>query len=149
MSWAAVRPSGFYNDMLEYLNMARRGRVWLLGEGTNRFNPIHGADLADVCVACLEGDSNLERDVGGPEVLTPREAGELAFAALEAPPRYARLPLGPVRAAVDLLRSLPRSRFDDFVWTDPLALVSEAVCYGRQFLRSGGSTNPIPEGMIE
>lgn len=92
MSWAIIRPNGFYNDMLEYLAMARRGRVWLLGDGASRFNPIHGEDLARVCVECFGGQSCVERDVGGPEVVSTREVGELAFAALGTSPRFGRIP---------------------------------------------------------
>ena len=42
----AVRPSGYFSDMGAVLDMARRGRVLLVGDGHNRFNPIHGRDLA-------------------------------------------------------------------------------------------------------
>ena len=46
MRATVVRPNGFFNDMREMFDMAKRGRVWLVGSGAGRFNPIHGADLA-------------------------------------------------------------------------------------------------------
>lgn len=104
MSFAVLRPSGFYNDMLEVLQMAKQGRVWMFGDGSRRFNPIHGADLAAACVQCFDGDENLAREVGGPEVLTMREVGELAFAALDKPARFGRLPLAVLRIAAALAR---------------------------------------------
>jgi uncharacterized protein YbjT (DUF2867 family) len=46
LDYSVIRPTGFFSDMSEFYKMARRGRVYLLGRGNNRVNPIHGADLA-------------------------------------------------------------------------------------------------------
>jgi len=35
-----VRPNGFYSDLVGIMNMARRGRVYLPGNGSCRANPI-------------------------------------------------------------------------------------------------------------
>ena len=51
-----VRPSGYFSDMGVLLDMAKRRRSFLVGPGQNRFNPIHGADLAEVCVDAMESD---------------------------------------------------------------------------------------------
>jgi len=52
-----IRPTGFFSDMGEYLTMARKGRVYLIGPGRNRINPIHGADLAVTCVDAVETET--------------------------------------------------------------------------------------------
>ena len=41
-------------------------------------NPIHGADLAQVCVDTLEGNV-VEVEAGGPDIMTQGEAAQLAF----------------------------------------------------------------------
>lgn len=99
MSAAVVRPSGFFNDLEEIFRMAASGRVWLLGDGAARFNPIHGADLAARVVEALAGSEDVAVSVGGPDVLTMREAGQLAFDALGAPARFGHVPLWVVRSA--------------------------------------------------
>ncbi|HJL15163.1 MAG TPA: NAD(P)H-binding protein [Sandaracinaceae bacterium LLY-WYZ-13_1] len=93
-----VRPNGFFDDMAEIFAMAARGRVWTIGSGRTRFNPIHGADLAEVVVEAIDAGEPAAIDVGGPEVLTMREVGALAFDALGRPARYGRVPVGLVRA---------------------------------------------------
>lgn len=98
MSWAVLRPTGFFNDMRDIFEMARGGRVWVIGDGSSRLNPIHGADLADACVRCFDGDENVVREVGGPDSLSTREIGELAFSTLGRPARFGRLPLWVLRA---------------------------------------------------
>ena len=93
LPWTVIRPSGFFNDMSEFLTMARQGRVWIVGGGAS-FNPIHGADLAEVCVdaAVDAGAAGREIPAGGPDTLTMREVGELAFDAIGKPARISTVP---------------------------------------------------------
>jgi uncharacterized protein YbjT (DUF2867 family) len=92
LDFTVVRPSGYFSDMGAVLAMAKRGRVLLVGDGTNRFNPIHGRDLAEVCVDAVEGEAR-EVEAGGPEVLTQREVAELAFDVLGKPAKVTVVPL--------------------------------------------------------
>ncbi len=100
-----ICPTGFFSDMEEFLSMARKGHVYLFGDGTNRINPVHGADLADVCVAELEGQKQ-HLDIGGPEILTYREIAELAFDALNKPHKISCVPRKMVAVMVGLMRWL-------------------------------------------
>ena len=100
-----VCPTGFFSDMEEFLSMARSGRVYLFGEGSNRINPIHGADLAEVCADVLASREQ-QLDVGGPEVFTYREIAELAFDVLEKPKKITCLPKKLIAAAVGAFRWL-------------------------------------------
>ena len=98
-----ICPTGFFSDMEEFLKMARAGRVYLFGDGSNRINPIHGADLAEFCAdALLSREQQL--DIGGPEVFTYREIAELAFEVLEKPSKIASIPRTLVAAVVGGLR---------------------------------------------
>lgn len=92
LEYAVVRPSGYFSDMGAVLDMAKRGRVLLVGDGSNHFNPIHGADLAAVCVDAAEG-TDLVVEAGGPEVLTQREVAELAFDVVGKPVKVTVIPL--------------------------------------------------------
>jgi uncharacterized protein YbjT (DUF2867 family) len=100
-----VCPTGFFSDMEEFLSMARSGRVYLFGDGSSRINPIHGADLADVCVAALESEER-QLDVGGPEEFTYREIAELAFDTLDRPRKITCIPKSLVSATVGAMRWL-------------------------------------------
>jgi len=98
-----ICPTGFFSDMEEFLSMARSGRIYLFGDGSNRINPIHGADLAEVCAGALESRAQ-QLDVGGPEVFTYREIAELAFEVLEKPSKITCLPEALIAALVRALR---------------------------------------------
>lgn len=81
-----VSPCGFFSDMKDFLDMAKGGRAWLFGNGSLRINPIHGEDLAHATAeAIAQAQSKL--DIGGPDILSQTELAELAFAALNRPPK--------------------------------------------------------------
>jgi uncharacterized protein YbjT (DUF2867 family) len=86
-----INPSGYFSDIAEFLNLARRGVVVLPPDPGVRVAPIHGADLARFCVDKL-GDTSGEWDVGGPDVFSYREIADLAFAALRRRPRTVVIP---------------------------------------------------------
>jgi uncharacterized protein YbjT (DUF2867 family) len=98
-----VRPNGFFSDMKEFFNMAKRGRVYLFGNGEYRGNPIHGADLAKACVERLESNDG-EFDMGGPEILTQNEIALQAFEVLKKRPRITRIPIWISSLTVKLAR---------------------------------------------
>jgi uncharacterized protein YbjT (DUF2867 family) len=100
-----ICPTGFFSDMEEVLSMARSGRVYLFGNGSNRINPIHGADLAEVCAETLVRPAS-EIDVGGPEVFTYREIAELAFDVVDQREKITCIPKYLVSATVGALRWL-------------------------------------------
>jgi uncharacterized protein YbjT (DUF2867 family) len=91
IEYAVVRPTGYFSDMAQFLNMARNGITLTLGEGDKRSNPIHGADLAKVCVDALEGSETVI-EAGGPETFTYREVADIAARVLGKTPFSVSLP---------------------------------------------------------
>jgi uncharacterized protein YbjT (DUF2867 family) len=92
MEYRIVRPCGYFSDMGAVFDMAKRGRVFLVGNGTNKMSPIHGRDLAHVCVDTAEGDE-LEVEAGGPDILTQRETADLAFEVVGKPAKITVIPM--------------------------------------------------------
>jgi uncharacterized protein YbjT (DUF2867 family) len=107
MDYAVIRPTGFFSDITEFYNMAKRGRVYLFGRGNNRVNPIHGADLAVTCVDAIDGETQ-EIDVGGPEVLTYREIAELAFRVQGKRVRISHVPMLFMSVTISAMRAFNR-----------------------------------------
>ncbi len=91
LSYCVIRPNGFFSDMAEFFTMAQRGRAYLFGTGQYRSNPIHGADLAVVCVDAIASEDR-ELEVGGPETLTHEHIARLAFVSLDKTPRITCIP---------------------------------------------------------
>jgi len=129
IDYSVLRPTGYFSDMGEVFEMAKKGRVYLIGKGTNRVNPIHGADLAVACAEAIEGHET-EIDVGGPEILTWNEVAAQAFEALDRPPVVSRVPAWLMWTVVRLVRVFNRHQgellafFTTMATTDVVAPVS-------------------------
>jgi len=92
LDYSIIYPNGFFSDMIEYLEMAKKGKGMIIGSGENKINPIHGADLAEVCVNAADGKET-EIKVGGPEVLTHREIFKIAFDVLNKKVKISGFPM--------------------------------------------------------
>lgn len=91
LEYTVIRPNGFFSDLRNLLNMAEKGRVVLFGNGELKLNPIHGADLAEVCVRAI-AQKEKEIAVGGPDILTQNEIAEMALCAWNKPADIIHLP---------------------------------------------------------
>ncbi len=91
IAYTIMRPTGFFSDMCDFLNMAKRGRVYLFGHGNLKLNPIHGEDLAKVCLDAVDSNEK-EINVGGPETFSHNELAALALKTLKQPEKIIHLP---------------------------------------------------------
>jgi uncharacterized protein YbjT (DUF2867 family) len=113
LTHTVLRPTGYFSDIGEYFQMAKSGRAYLIGDGTKRLNPIHGADLANVCAEAIIG-SDAEVPAGGPVVYSQNEIAEMAFSILGKPPRITHIPAGLARAGIGAMRLFDRHAADLF-----------------------------------
>lgn len=103
LEYTIVRPNGFFSDMKDFLEMAKKGKIYLFGNGEQLLNPIHGEDLAKLCLDLID-DPVKEISVGGPDILTHNEIAELAFSAQGKAPSICHLPNSIRRLALWTLR---------------------------------------------
>jgi uncharacterized protein YbjT (DUF2867 family) len=118
LDYRIVRPCGYFSDMGVLYDMARKGRSFLVGDGTNLMNPIDGQDLAEVCVDTAEGEE-VEVAAGGPDTMTQREAAELAFEVVGKPVKIIIIPMWMARGLVKFIGLLSTQFGDlaDFIVT--------------------------------
>lgn len=109
MDYTVIRPNGFFSDMRDFLDMAKRGRVYLFGNGQFRLNPIHGADLAEVVLDSIASPEK-EIMVGGPDVLSQNEIAALALDSLYKDVKITHLPDWTRRLTLRLLRTFTSSK---------------------------------------
>jgi uncharacterized protein YbjT (DUF2867 family) len=130
-----VRPTGYFSDMEEFLHMAVRGRVYVIGSGEKRMNPVHGADLAEVCAEALVGNA-AEMDVGGPQVYTHREIARLALQAAGRPEKIMALPEWLFKTVIPPLRILSPANGGplEFMYR-VMSRDMAAPCYGLRDLK--------------
>jgi len=105
-----IRPTGYFEDMKEVLKMAKSGKIYLIGSGENKINPISGRDLAIVCIESME-NNNKSVNVGGPIIYTQNQIAEIAFKALNIKGKIIHIPIWVRNIIVFLLRTFTSSKF--------------------------------------
>ena len=135
LEYCIIRPNGFFSDMEEFLKMAKKGKAELFGDGSFKMNPIHGKDLAEVCVAAIDSkDKTIE--VGGPEIYTHNEIVNMAFGVLDKEPKISYMPEWMRKTILWLARTFSSSKTYgpmEFFFT-VLAMDMVAPCYGKHTL---------------
>ncbi|MCP4213357.1 MAG: SDR family oxidoreductase [bacterium] len=137
IDYAVIRPTGFFSDMLEFLKMAKKGKVFLFGKGNHKMNPIHGADLAEVCVSAIDR-SDREMEVGGPETLTFRRIAETAFGALNREAKISCAPMWLISPLLSLMRIFTSSKTYGPIEFQVKAMTMDAIgkTYGKETLKA-------------
>lgn len=135
LDYSVLRPTGFFSAMDEILLVASRGLLPEFNGGTARTNPIHEADLAELCVDAFDQPNGWEADVGGPDALTRKEIAQLAWDAIGKQSRAVRVPVSVLRAAGLLMRPFyPRvGHLFSFI-ADILIEDFVAPCHGRHHI---------------
>jgi uncharacterized protein YbjT (DUF2867 family) len=110
LEYCVIRPNGFFSDMSEFLAMAKKGRIYIFGNGEQKTNPIHGEDLAAVCIDAIDGLDHVV-EVGGPETLTHNEIAKIAFEAAGNEARITRIPDWARKTILGLIRVFTSSKF--------------------------------------
>lgn len=147
MDYCIVRPNGFFSDMSEFFDMAKKGRIFLFGNGELRSNPIHGQDLAEVCVDAIER-SDKEIDIGGPETLTQIEIASMAFEVLGTAAKITHIPDWVRLAILKLVRRLTPAKVHgpiEFFMT-VMAMDMLAPEYGNHTLREHFADLNVADG---
>ncbi len=129
--WSIVRPTAFFKSLSGQVERVRQGKPFLLfGDGTlTSCKPISDDDVADFLAACLDDPSrfNAVLPIGGPgEAITPRQQGELLFAALQQPPHFRQVPVALLDTIAGFLGGLGRV-------VPPLAAKAELARIGRYY----------------
>lgn len=78
LDYCIIRPNGYFSDMGEFYKMAAKGRVFLIGNGECKINPIHGEDLAEICTSAITA-ADKEIIAGGPQILTYNQIAQIGF----------------------------------------------------------------------
>lgn len=136
LDYCVIRPNGFFSDMTEFYKMAQKGRIYLFGDGKLKSNPIHGHDLAQVCIDAVDHEET-EIKVGGPETLSQFEIANIAFEVAGKPVKITYIPNWIRRLSLKALKLiLSTDKFGPIeFFMNVMAIEMTAPEYGVQNLR--------------
>ncbi len=111
LEYAIIRPTGIFYIFKEFIKLAGRGIIPLFGDGSAKTNPIHESEVAAACINAITANET-EFDVGGPEVFSRRELGELCFTVLNKKARFIAYPVGLLRWLIKPVAYFDRRLFE-------------------------------------
>ncbi|MBD1372863.1 SDR family oxidoreductase [Hazenella sp. IB182357] len=106
LDFIIIKPTGYFSDLTAYLDMAEKGRVYLIGSGAYRLNPIHGQDLANYCAEVLDVQHHAILDIGGPVIYQHQQLAQLAVEATGKQAKVTHIPQNILKVAVVASRLL-------------------------------------------
>lgn len=113
--------------------------VFVLGDGSNRYQFVHAADLADACLRAGERPGPAVYNVGATEFGTMRETLEALVAHAGTGSRVRSLPLGPARAAMRVLAGAGAVPFAPYHWL----LYGESLWFDTTRVRTELGWEPV------
>ncbi|MBI2486262.1 MAG: SDR family oxidoreductase [Deltaproteobacteria bacterium] len=92
ISFGVVRPTGTFPIFDPFLHMARRGIIYIPGNGKALTNPVHPLDVAETCVETLTLGNDVSVSIGGPDILSREEIARIAFKTVGKKPKILHIP---------------------------------------------------------
>jgi uncharacterized protein YbjT (DUF2867 family) len=102
ISYSVIRPTAVFPALNDFVRLARKGLLTVIGDGKARTNPVHQADVARVVLEQLTSGP-AETSVGGSQVFTRNEVAGLAFQVLGKRPRLLHVPPAVFRVAAKIV----------------------------------------------
>jgi len=103
---------GLLAILFEFIDEGRT--VWVVGDGSNRYQFVYALDLADACIAALGTRGSETFHVGSDNVQTLREVYEAVIRKAGSGSRVRSLPKGPTLAAMRLAHALHLSELGPY-----------------------------------
>lgn len=96
--------------------VAEGAPVYVLGDGSNRYQFVHANDLADACLRAAEREKPAVYNVGATEFGTMRETLQALVDHAGTGSRVRSLPAGPAKAGMQVLAQLDLAPFAAYHW---------------------------------
>lgn len=127
-SYSIVRPTAFFKSLASQVPRVKNGSAYVMfGDGAlSKCNALSERDLATFMADCAINidHRNAILPIGGPgEAVTPREQAEMLFRVVGKEPKFIRLPIGIMDAAISFLDGIAR--------VFPFDSVKDAAEFGR------------------
>ncbi len=105
---------GLLAILFDFIREGRR--VWVVGDGANRYQFVYAPDVAEACVLGLQHDGSAVFNVGSDDVKSLREVYEYTIAQAGTAARVSSLPKWPTLAAMRLASGLKVSPLGPYHW---------------------------------
>lgn len=111
LDYTIVKPPALFSAFIDLIDMAKKGRLAVFGQGDKLTNPIYEGDLATVCVDAIQ-QPYATIEAGGKEVLSRRQINDVIQAAVAPAKKVRTLPVGLMKALLPVVRLASKNMYD-------------------------------------
>ena len=109
--WLIFRSGGFFPDLAGMVDMAQKGPLYVIGDGSSVSTPVDVRDLAAVMVEEMDRTDNKFISVGGPEDMSWNDICDACFKRCGRPQKIIRIPTWLCEATLRVLKPFSKSYY--------------------------------------
>ena len=111
INWLIFRSGGFLSDLAGMLDLAKKGPLFVIGNGEARSTPIDVRDLAAIMIEDMDQLSNRILSVGGPEDMSWNDICRACFEHVGKPPKIIHIPERLGKITLGLIKPFSKSTY--------------------------------------
>jgi uncharacterized protein YbjT (DUF2867 family) len=111
IDYSIIMPPALFSAFIDLMELARKGRLFTMGQGDKLTNPIYEGDLAKICVDSIH-QPNAVIEAGGKEVLSRRQINEIIQSFVDPTKKVRHVPVGFVKAILPIISLVSKNMYD-------------------------------------
>lgn len=113
IDYSVIKPPAIFCAFLDFIEMAKQGKLMNLGKGDKKTNPIYEGDLAKVIVGSIE-KPNCIIEAGGKKTYTRRQLCEIVQQAVDPNKKIRNVPMAMVKMGLPFYKLFDKNAYHKF-----------------------------------
>ncbi|MBS1597705.1 MAG: SDR family oxidoreductase [Bacteroidetes bacterium] len=115
INYSIIKPPAIFSGFLDLIEMAKKGRLFNIGKGDKKTNPVYELDLAGECVASIN-EENAIKEIGGRTIYTRRALNEIIQKEVCSAKKTKNIPVWLFKSSLPILKVFKRNTYDKFAF---------------------------------
>jgi uncharacterized protein YbjT (DUF2867 family) len=115
INYSIIKPPAIFSGFLDMIDMAKKGKLFNIGKGDKKTNPVYEVDLANECVDSIK-DENVTKEIGGKTIYTRRQLNEIIQKEVCSTKRIKNIPLWFFKFSLPMLKVFKKNMYDKFAF---------------------------------
>jgi uncharacterized protein YbjT (DUF2867 family) len=115
IDYSIIKPPAIFSAYIDLMAMAKKGRLFNIGNGDKKTNPIYEGDLAKVVVASIH-QPNSTVEAGGRHIYTRKQLNEIVQNEVNKNKKIRTIPIGLFSLALPAIKVFSKNTYDKFAF---------------------------------
>ncbi len=115
LNYFIIKPPALFSGFLDMMDMAKKGRLFNIGNGAKKTNPICEVDAANECISSINS-YNVTKEIGGKKIYTRRQLNEIIQHQVCATKKVKNIPMWIFKLSLPVLKIFKKNMYDKFAF---------------------------------